>query len=54
MARRPTPPAADRPPHYSAEKVRGGEINLRTRAERLIFIAGLAGAVILALLLGTS
>jgi hypothetical protein len=42
----------DRAPHYSAEKVRDGEIILRTRAERLIFITGLVGAVILALLFG--
>jgi hypothetical protein len=42
----------DRAPHYSAKKVRGAEIILRTRAERLIFIAGLIGAVILALLFG--
>ncbi len=38
--------------HYSAEKVRGAEIIPRTRGERLIFIAGLIGAVILALLFG--
>ena len=38
------------PPPYPAEKARGGEIILRTRPERLIFIAGLAGAVVLALL----
>jgi hypothetical protein len=41
-------------PHYSAERARGGEIILRTRAERLIFIAGLVGAVILALLFAWS
>jgi hypothetical protein len=40
----------DRAPHYPAEKARGGEIILRTRAERLIFITGLVGAVLLALL----
>ena len=49
MARRPR--AADRPEHYTAEQVRGSEIVLRTRAERMIFIAGLAGAVIVAWLL---
>lgn len=42
---------ANRAPHYSAEQVRGGEIILRTRIERLIFIAGLIGAVILSLFL---
>jgi ribosomal protein L27 len=41
----------DRAPHFSGEKVRGGDIILRTRAERLIFIAGLVAAVIIALLL---
>lgn len=38
-------------PHYSAEKVRGAEIVLRTRAERVIFVTGLAGAVLLGLVL---
>jgi hypothetical protein len=41
---------ADAAPHYSADDVRGGEIILRTRAQRLIFIAGLAGAALLGLL----
>jgi hypothetical protein len=41
---RPTAP-------YPAEKARGGEIILRTPLRRAIFIAGLAGAVVLALLL---
>jgi hypothetical protein len=36
---------------YPAEKARGGEIILRTPLRRAIFIAGLAGAVVLALLL---
>jgi len=36
---------------YPAEKARGGEIILRTSLRRAIFIAGLAGAVVLALLL---
>jgi hypothetical protein len=44
----------DGAPHYSAERARGGEIVLRTRVERLIFIAGLVGAVILALLFAWS
>ena len=38
-------------PVYSGEKARGGKIILRTRRERAIFIAGLVGAAILALLL---
>jgi hypothetical protein len=38
-------------PTYSAEKVRQGEIILRTRARRVIFIAGLVGLVILALVM---
>jgi hypothetical protein len=43
------PPAAPQP--YPAEKARGGEIILRTRGRRIVFIAGLAGAVLLALAL---
>jgi hypothetical protein len=37
--------------NYSAEKVRQGEIILRTPLRRFIFIAGLAGTVILAIVL---
>ncbi|MER8365673.1 peptide ABC transporter permease [Mesorhizobium sp. M1378] len=37
-------------PVFSAEQARQGEIILRTRARRIIFIAGLAGLVLLALL----
>jgi hypothetical protein len=36
------------PRTYPAEKARQGEIILRSRASRIIFIAGLAGAIILA------
>jgi len=36
-------------PTYSADRVRQGDIVLRTRTRRLIFIAGLAGLVVLAL-----
>jgi hypothetical protein len=36
---------------YSAEKARQGEIILRTPLRRFIFIAGLAGMVILAIVL---
>ena len=38
-------------PVYSAEDVRQGEIILRTRTRRIIFIAGLVGVVLLALLM---
>jgi hypothetical protein len=48
----PAPPAAPPKTPYPAEKARGGEIVLNTPARRAIFIAGLAGAVLLALLLG--
>ena len=36
---------------YPAEKARGAEIILNTPARRAIFIGGLAGAVVLALIL---
>jgi hypothetical protein len=36
------------PGTYPAEKARQGEIILRSRASRIIFITGLAGAIILA------
>ena len=48
-------PAQTAPPSkepYPAEKARGGTIVLNTRARRLIFIAGLAGAVLLVIILG--
>ncbi|MGE5261333.1 MAG: hypothetical protein ACM3MH_10715 [Actinomycetota bacterium] len=43
---RPAPPQKPRSP-YPAEKARGGEIILRSRTRRIIFIAGLVGAVLL-------
>jgi hypothetical protein len=43
--------AGSQAPRYAADKIRGGEIILRTRLERLIFAAGLVGAVILAFIL---
>jgi len=46
----PPPPAKDKPEAYPAEKARGDEIILRKRWQRLLFIAGLAGAVLLAFL----
>jgi hypothetical protein len=36
---------------YPAEKARGGEIILRTPARRAIFLAGLIGVVVLAVIL---
>jgi hypothetical protein len=42
----PAPPPKPRSP-YPAEKARGGEIILRSRTRRIIFIAGLVGAVLL-------
>jgi hypothetical protein len=45
-------PSLKRPSPYPAEKARGGRIVLHTRARRVIFIAGLAGGIVLALLLG--
>ena len=39
------------PAPYPAEKARGGEIILKTRARRAIFLAGLIGAVLLVLIL---
>jgi len=47
----PPPTAPNEPPPYPAEKARGGEIILDTPLKRGIFIAGVAGAVILVLLL---
>ncbi len=38
----------DQEPGYPAQKARGGEIILRTRTRRIIFFAGLAGFVIVA------
>ena len=41
----------EEPVHISAERARGGEIVLRKRWERLVFIAGLIGIVVLAVVL---
>lgn len=38
-------------PVFSGQDARQGEIILRTRARRIIFIAGLVGIVVLALVL---
>lgn len=42
--RKPTPPV------YSAGQVRQGEIILKTRTQRLIFIGGLAGMLLIGLI----
>ena len=51
MPVREDPPEPSPPNEYPAGKARGGKIILRTRTRRTIFIAGLAGAVVLALAL---
>jgi hypothetical protein len=55
MAVREAPAQPAPPPKssgsYPAEKARGGEIVLRSRMQRVIFVAGLVGAVVLAFLL---
>ena len=44
---------APQPAPYPAEKARSGEIVLRTRLRRVIFVGGLVGAIVLVLLLMT-
>jgi hypothetical protein len=44
-------PSDPQTPEYSAERARGAEIILRRRWQRTVFIGGLAGAIVLALLL---
>ena len=44
----------DEPIHYDADKARGAQIILTKRRNRAIFIAGLVGFVLLALLFGLS
>lgn len=51
MQQETAPPAKNGLRPYPAEKARGGEIILRTPQRRIIFIAGLVGAVLLAFLL---
>ena len=51
VRQKPSDPAKPPTEPYPAEKARGGIIILRTRTQRIIFIAGLVGAVVLALLL---
>jgi hypothetical protein len=43
-------PPEPAPPHkqpYPAEKARGAEIILRRRRQRIVFLAGLVGAIVL-------
>jgi hypothetical protein len=44
-------PDADPAPHISAEDARGGEIILRSRGRRAVFIAGLIAVALLAIVL---
>ncbi len=44
-------PAEKLPEEYPAEKARGGEIILRKRWQRYVFISGLVGAMLLVLVL---
>ena len=41
-------PDSDEAPHLTAQQARGGDIVLRTRARRAVFVAGLVLIVILA------
>jgi len=47
----PAEPAPPPKEPYPAEKARGGEIILKTKSHRMIFVAGLAGGLLLVLLL---
>ena len=47
----PQPPPRGEQAAYPAEKARGGEIILRERWQRIVFIGALVGAVLIALLL---
>ncbi|MBY0224797.1 MAG: peptide ABC transporter permease [Hyphomicrobium sp.] len=51
MPVREGPPQPAPPKKYPAEKARQGQIILRTRTQRMIFVGGLVGAVLLALVL---
>jgi hypothetical protein len=50
----PQPPEPPGTQHISADDARGGEIILRKKWERIVFIAGLAGAIILGLVVSFS
>jgi hypothetical protein len=43
--------APPQPPPYPADKARGGEIVLRRRWQRVVFIGGLAGIFVLIVVL---
>ena len=47
----PAPVRPEEPVRISAHDARGGEIILRTRRRRMIFIGGLVGLVLLAVIL---
>ncbi len=47
---RPASPRPEEPQHIAAQDARGGEIILRTRKRRAIFIGGLAAWALLAVL----
>jgi hypothetical protein len=49
MPERTKRPVVEHGRHFSAQDVRGGEIILRARIQRRIFVSGPAGFVILAL-----
>lgn len=42
----------DEPVHLTADQARGGEVILRARWQKAVFLAGLIGFVLLALVLG--
>lgn len=44
-----TPDDPEPTPHYSAEDVRQGEIILRRRWQRIVFIAGLVSIILIAI-----
>ncbi len=48
----PQPKQANPTTPYPAEKARQGEIILKSRWQRVLFIVGLFGAVVIALLFG--
>lgn len=48
------PPEPKRRQHISAEDARGGEIILRKRWERIVFIAGLVAAILFGLVVSLS
>lgn len=47
-------PPRNEPPAHSAQDVRQGEIILRRRWQRIVFIAGLVGIVLLVLFLAVA